>query len=79
MTLDEIKLLIDSGDDRVITISETRNHSPGCVAGWREFIEGNGFDWKASIRNGLLASQILSMKDARADALVIYKYELPNV
>ena len=74
MNKQDVLNLIASGDDRIVTISHARAQSPGCVLGWRAFIESAGFDWKDSIKNGIPASQLLASGDVRSDAVVLSLY-----
>ncbi len=60
-------------DDRIITISDARAVG-GCVVGWRGYIESNGFDWKDTIKNGILASKLLATDDLMANKVVEYAY-----
>ena len=61
-------------NDITVRITDARNCFGGCPTGWRNFIEGQGLDWKKTVHHGLKASQLLATKDAMAISLVEYVY-----
>lgn len=62
-------------DNRIITFSDARYYQKGCVNGWRSFIISHGFDWKTSIKNGILAQELWQTEDSMAQDLVRKVYE----
>lgn len=61
--------------DITITVSDARSYFGGCIHGWQGFAEAHDLEWKAVVRHGLLASQLLATKDAMATSLVTYVYD----
>jgi len=57
-----------------ITMQDAREFTEfgmeGCVAGWRLFVESNGYNWKEVVLNGLTVKQLRDTDDAMALNLV---------
>lgn len=63
-----------SEEDKIITVSDAREHFNGCIPGWKAFADQHNFDWPTVVRHGLKASQLLATEDAMAISLVEYVY-----
>lgn len=60
--------------DLRITISDAREYFGGCVPGWQAFAATHNFDWKETIRHGVLASKLLETEDVMALNLITFVY-----
>jgi hypothetical protein len=61
-------------EDRIVTVSEAREHFKGCVPNWKMFAEAYNFDWKYVRRHGIKASEMYLTGDALAMELLNYVY-----
>ena len=73
MSREELELLILI-EDKFITLRDAREVG-GCLFGWEAWSNANGFDWKNTLRFGILASDMLKTEDARAEELVFHVYK----
>ena len=72
-------MIIDTSvDNKIITISDARAVG-GCVPGWKNYLENNGFDWKDAVKNGILADKILATDDIMAIKVVEYVYSKGDI
>jgi hypothetical protein len=62
-------------DDRRVTVSHAREYFHGCIPNWQIFAAAYGFDWKTTVKQGLLASELLKTEDALAIQLLNYVYK----
>jgi len=60
-------------EDKIITVSHAREVG-GCIPGWKAFCATHGFVWKDVVKNGLMASQLVSTDDVTAIKIVRYVY-----
>jgi len=73
VTAEQLSAVIQA-DDKLITVADAREYFGGCIPGWKSFSESFGFDWKATMRHGILASQLLATQDIMALNLITYVY-----
>lgn len=60
--------------DPIITIADIRA-AGHCVSGAKTWLQGYGFDWRAFLRDGLPASELLATGGAEAKRVVDLKAE----
>ena len=56
-------------DSVVIRLQDAREVG-GCKAGWKEFLETHGYDFKTVVKEGLTAQQLLDTNDYMATLVV---------
>jgi hypothetical protein len=78
MNIEELEQIVRE-TDLIITVSDAREYFGGCIPGWRTFSTQFGFNWKETIRRGLLASKLLETKDVMAYNLVTYVYTREHI